>query len=362
MKISHGHFNVLNPLTDPRSQQVSLQEPFVTIIVTNYNYEKFIIPCLQSIAAQTYTRYKCVVVDDCSSDRSVELINAFIRSDRSGRFSLVCRSENGGQMAAFKTGIQHAEGVFVSFIDADDILFDNFIAAHVTAHLGQHPVAFTSSNQYQINDMDEITAGVHADLGVLKRQRYIKARPLHTPFWIWATTSSMMFRKAVLENIMPDNCDDFRICADNFICHFANLIGGSLLLSDVYGAYRRHGSNSFSSNPVVGGQLPTGDMQQHPKHHIVRLSILSHVLKHHERFLKLLSPERFLGILLLLTGPWEILRMKHKYPAYFNSGRNFPYIRFCMLAIAMRFQSLFRNYLKVLRYVLSDHHRCDPKL
>lgn len=341
---------------------MSLQEPFVTIIVTNYNYEKFIIPCLQSIAGQTYQRYKCVIVDDFSSDRSVEVINEFIRSDQSGRFALVCRSTNGGQMAAFKSGLQHAEGVFVSFVDADDILFDNFISSHVAAHLGQHPVAFTSSNQYQINEHDEITAGAHADLGVLKHKRYIKARPLHTPFWIWATTSSMMFRKAVLENIMPDNCDEFRVCADNYVCHFANLIGGSLLLPDAYGAYRRHGGNCFSSNPVVGGRLPTGDMQQHPKHHIVRLSILAHILKNHEGFLKLLSADQFLGILLLLTGPWEVLRMKREYPGYFDVCRNFPYVKYCILSVFMRIQSLFRNYIRALRYVLSDHHRCDPKL
>jgi cellulose synthase/poly-beta-1,6-N-acetylglucosamine synthase-like glycosyltransferase len=78
-------------MLDERSLQAAeLKRPLVSIIVTNYNYEKYIIPCLRSVARQSYPQYQCVVVDDASEDASVTLIEEFIRSGESRqRISLV---------------------------------------------------------------------------------------------------------------------------------------------------------------------------------------------------------------------------------------------------------------------------------
>ena len=67
-------------LSDHRLEQTDIKSPFVTVIVTNYNYDRYIVSCLKSIAGQTYRSFNCVIVDDCSSDHSVELIQEFIGS------------------------------------------------------------------------------------------------------------------------------------------------------------------------------------------------------------------------------------------------------------------------------------------
>jgi glycosyltransferase involved in cell wall biosynthesis len=358
-----GLFRFPNPLLDERLISSKIDPPFVSVVVTNYNYEQYIIPCLESVSKQKYPHFKCIIVDDCSTDNSIKLIEDFIKSDTAqGRFSLVRRAENGGQMAAFKTGLQHAEGTFVVLLDADDLIFEDFIGAHVHAHMGTKAIAFTSSNQYQINEHNEIIAGVHPDLRIKKHYRYIKPGPLNEPFWIWATTSSMMFRKPLLDLIMPEDSEPFRVCADNFVCHFANLIGGSMLIPTALGCYRRHGANYFSSNPFVGARLPTGDMVNHPKHHIVRLTILSHILTNYEKFSSLLSEAHFTALLLRLTGPIEIFRIKKSHPDVFKNQSFSFHMRFLAGSSLLKIHQIFTKYFKLLRYIFNENKRRYPDI
>lgn len=301
---------------DPRLENVSVSEPFVTVVVTSYNYGRYILDCLESIAKQTYRNFKCVVVDDCSTDDSRRLVDEFAASKLAeGKFLLVCHDENLGQMGGFVTGLRHAEGPFVVYVDADDLLLEDFLAVHIDAHSSRfEPVAFTSSNQYQINENGELIGGTHPDLRAKGRCRYVTSRPIHEPFWVWATTSSMMFRRAVLESIFSGCNEGYRICADNYICHFANLLGGSLLLPTVLGCYRRHGGNNFSNNSMVGGCHPTGDMASHPKHCEVRLHIFHSLCSNGENFIKLLSHGRFVSLLACLIGPFEVFKYFSRLP------------------------------------------------
>jgi len=332
MKTPNDCSDKYNLLDDHRLAQAEIDLPFVTVIVTNYNYGKYIIPCLKSVAGQTYPHYKCIVVDDCSNDNSVSLIQEFINSkEAQKRFSLIRHDKNYGQMTAFKTGLKHAEGVFVVFLDSDDIILEDFLITHVQAHLRAKTVAFTSSNQYQINENNEIVSGIYDDLQVKDDYKYINPISLIKQSWVWATTSSMMFRRSVLELIMPDDCEHLRICADNYICHFANLLGGSLLIPTVHGCYRRHGLNYFASNPVVSGQLLIGDMRKHPSHNSIRTSILNHLLRHQEKFLPMMPGDRFTFILSLIAKPLEIFKLRKEYPECFSDRSIFFYLKLLIM-------------------------------
>lgn len=316
-----GLYDRIPTFEDKRLEGVPVNNPFVTVIVTCYNYEPYIENCLRSIAAQTYEHFKCVVVDDCSTDGSVDIIKKFIDSDEAGgKFSLVSTGTNGGQMAAFKRGLNEVEGPFTVLVDADDMLLNDFIQTHLAHHLADKVVAFTSSNQYQINELGEIIGGNHQDLQY-RVYRHIHSLPLYNPFWLWATTSSMMFRTSILQLIMPDNAREFTICADNYLVHFANLLGGSLLISTIHGCYRRHGKNCFGSNPVIGGHLPVGDMDKHPKHDIVRKTILKKLLNHYKYFYPLFSNSGFWDLVRRTALPGEIGKMYDDYPHIFKRSK-----------------------------------------
>lgn len=287
---------------DSRLGQINTVSPKVSIIVTNYNYADYIQDCLQSVCLQTYPDVECIIIDDCSSDDSVERIERFIRSDTSPiRFTLIRHESTRGQYAAFRTGVQQAAGAFVSFLDADDLLLPDFVSEHVRVHLSCPPVAFTSSNQYQIESRGQVIGGVHPDLETQNTYRSVGTISLRRSFWVWATTSSMMFRRTVLDYILGSADDAFKKCADNYVCHFADLLGGSILIPSVLGCYRRHQRNIFSNNPLIGGRLPTGDMRHHPAHDSVLRHIRSRLFERNQQFVALLGLDGFLHLLVKVT-------------------------------------------------------------
>lgn len=294
-------------LHDHRLQNISVNLPFVSVVVTNYNYEQFLVLCLKSIQLQTYKHFECIIVDDCSIDNSLRITLDFIREESlENKFRIVRHETNLGQLAGFRTGLMHATGEFVVYVDADDMLLADFIEKHIQAHLSFIPVAFTSSNQYQVNERGNLIGGTHPDLRAHNEVVRVITMNLYSPPWVWATTSSIMFRKSILEIIMPTDTSGYLHCADNYLCHFANIIGGSMLLPENLGCYRRHGKNCFSNNSLVGLRTPTGDMRNHPSHNTLVAKIKNQILYHFNDFIKLQSEQGLLKTLSKILTPTEV--------------------------------------------------------
>lgn len=89
----------------------------LSIIVPVYNAEKFLYRCIESILAQTYTDFELLLVNDGSSDCSLEICEQYIKQDKRVK---IFTQENCGVSAARNTGIERATGEFVTFVDADD--------------------------------------------------------------------------------------------------------------------------------------------------------------------------------------------------------------------------------------------------
>lgn len=107
----------------------------ITIIIPIYGVEAYIEECLSSVAAQTYAGpMECVLVDDCSPDRSIERAQDFIgRYEGPVEFRVVHRESNGGLSAARNTGQSVARGEWLFFLDSDDTLPPGAIAALAAA-------------------------------------------------------------------------------------------------------------------------------------------------------------------------------------------------------------------------------------
>jgi len=96
----------------------------VSVLIPVYNVEKYIVRCLQSVAAQTYMgAMECIVVDDCSPDNSISLAKEFISSLNSTiDFRIIHHEQNRGLAAARNTGVENSNGEFVMHLDSDDWL------------------------------------------------------------------------------------------------------------------------------------------------------------------------------------------------------------------------------------------------
>ena len=96
--------------------------PRLSVVVPIYNVEEFLGPCLDSIAGQTFGDLEVVLVNDGATDNSRAIAAAY--TERDPRFKLVDRP-NGGLSAARNTGIEHASGDYLAFVDSDDLLPPN---------------------------------------------------------------------------------------------------------------------------------------------------------------------------------------------------------------------------------------------
>lgn len=105
---------------------MSSHKPFFSIITPVYNSKAFIEDCLNSIFVQTYNNYELILVDDGSSDNSVEIIQRLIRGKGQCR---MIQNEHGGVSKARNTGLDVAKGDYICFVDSDDLLFPDYLSS-----------------------------------------------------------------------------------------------------------------------------------------------------------------------------------------------------------------------------------------
>lgn len=259
-----------------------LNLPKVSFIVITHNFSKFVCDCLNSIKNQTYKNFEIIVVDDCSEDNTVKIIEEFISNNKSFEISFIKNEKNLGQFSSFIIGLKQANGQFICAIDGDDVLFPDYAAIHIEAHL-KTPVALTSCYQAEIDSNNIIHSlcsnespvvkdkllhienksfedfmeyrcanGINkqgCDLKVLDNDKYSFAT------WHWSPASSGMMRKSVCDLLLQMDCTkELKITADKFLFSFCHLIGSSAIIEKVLYAYRRHDSNYSMANPVMGNK------------------------------------------------------------------------------------------------------------
>ena len=91
--------------------------PTASIIIPVYCAEQFLRRCLDSVLAQTFSDWECLLIDDGSPDQSASICAEYVQRDP--RFVLL-RKENGGAASARNLGMEHARGEFLLFLDSDD--------------------------------------------------------------------------------------------------------------------------------------------------------------------------------------------------------------------------------------------------
>ena len=229
------------------------------------------IKTLESIKNQSYENIEIIVVDDKSSDNSVEKIKQFIKDNQEISIKLVEHGQNKGQMAAMQSGLLVANGQFVSFVDSDDILIKDYAKTLIRVHFASS-VAFASGQLVEIGENDELHTTY--SISSFQQEKSFELKSLddllkididnvdfkvlslkEAPFggWHWSAMSANMFRKSSLELFLQyDTPENWKICPDKFLLNFAHLIGGSAIVYAPLVGYRRHEQNAGCSKQICG--------------------------------------------------------------------------------------------------------------
>lgn len=114
-----------------------------SIVIPVYKVEAYLDECVQSVLNQHYGDFQVILVDDGSPDRCGAMCDSWAARD--GRI-MVIHQENGGLSAARNTGIRHAQGEYVLFLDSDDWWADDTVLEKLNAQLLKTPVDVLSVN------------------------------------------------------------------------------------------------------------------------------------------------------------------------------------------------------------------------
>lgn len=104
--------------------------PIISVIVPVFNVEKYLPQCIESILAQSFTLFELILVDDGSTDMSGAICNEF--SGKDNRIQVI-QTENSGVSAARNTGIEIAQGKYITFVDSDDFVDSKLLEKMIQA-------------------------------------------------------------------------------------------------------------------------------------------------------------------------------------------------------------------------------------
>ena len=119
----------------------------ISIIIPLYNKEKYIIKTLKSVLHQDIDNWECIIIDDGSTDRSLQVVQEFCTSHPGNwRISSI---QNSGQTKARNKGIRKAQGNYLTFLDADDLWLSNKLSTQFK-YLEEHQDMFGVLSAYAI--------------------------------------------------------------------------------------------------------------------------------------------------------------------------------------------------------------------
>lgn len=138
----------------------------VSIITPTFNSAKYIAETIQSVQNQSYSNWEMIIVDDASSDETVSMIKKIQQYEP--RIILIQQPNNVGPAISRNKGIQKAVGKFMTFLDADDIWFEDFIENSIRT-IQETGISFVFSSYRRANEALEF---VYSDFIVPHKVTY----------------------------------------------------------------------------------------------------------------------------------------------------------------------------------------------
>ena len=225
-----------------------IKNSLVSILINNYNYERFLSDAIESALEQTYKNIEIIVVDDGSTDKSLEIIQNY------GNKITPILKKNGGQASAFNAGFAHSQGEIICFLDADDTFIPEKIAKIVNIFQSHEQVGWCFHPLKLVNgDLSDSpysqSPAYTGESGVYDIRSNIKQGQLSgtLPF-AGTATSGLCFRRSLLQEILPMP-ESIRITSDDYLKYSAFGRGQGFVLLEELAWQRIHGDNAYTFRP-----------------------------------------------------------------------------------------------------------------
>lgn len=224
----------------------------VSIVIPSYNHALYLLQRLESIAAQTYKDWEAIIIDDQSTDNSVEIITKFIEKNPSFKVKhfIVNDTNSGSGYYSWQKGIELAETKYIWIAETDDYSEPNFLEelVNILDQNNKIALAFCGSNYVEIDEIIYDSKNRTKDLNVEKREYKVIDNSVFLnkmPFETYITNgSSVVFRKQYLE--IPATIFTNRQCSDIFLWSYLLEKSSFAFLNKNLNFFRRHEGSTSS--------------------------------------------------------------------------------------------------------------------
>ena len=224
-----------------------MNNELISIIVPIYNTEKYLHQCLDSILNQTYANFEVLLVNDGSTDSSGIICQEYVERDSRFRYF---EKDNGGVASARNLGLEHSEGTYITFIDSDDWVEQNYLDVLYTAlKENDTDVAISTYKRFAQDGVFYLRSYSREDdeflnLGTRSRDSFLEILPrlgeLDHSFY---SISSKLIKRKIVGNLLFD--EQVSYAEDlNFFFHLYLGVESVVYVRDYTYIYRTHDAST----------------------------------------------------------------------------------------------------------------------
>jgi glycosyltransferase involved in cell wall biosynthesis len=233
--------------------------PTFSVIVPNYNHAPYLVERIESILNQTLQDFELILLDDCSTDNSIDILNQY-RSHPKVTHCVFNEKNSGSTFIQWGKGIKLAQVEYIWIAESDDIAEQNFLAS-IALQIKKYPDAglfYTSSRL--IDSSGNITysngSGDSGDINHFKGSDFIKQK-LSVSNTIW-NASMVVFKKSLYQDINTDLFSNMKYCGDWFFYALMAEQAPVVEIKNVLNSFRVHEGNVSSGAEQSGKTFTEG--------------------------------------------------------------------------------------------------------
>ena len=218
----------------------------ISIIINNYNYDRFLAEAIDSALNQTYPRTEVIVVDDGSTDNSRQIIAGY------GDRIIPILQQNGKQGAAFNNGFARSKGEIIIFLDSDDYLYPDAVSKVVEIW---KPNLAKMHYRLDVVDGEGKSLGYSSPQGnTLLGEGEVWQEILERGNYCSTPTSGNALSRRVLEQLFPIP-NKYKTTADDYLSFLVPFYGEVAAIEQPLGVYRVHDNNQWALATVTGDRF-----------------------------------------------------------------------------------------------------------